>query len=285
MPLDPGRHIARDSPVIVSAESRSCAPLAWRALGTLVVLPAALLPFARGVAAQPPPSALTVSLGLQQSASRNPGASPYVYSGFGLDGAVRYGRWSERADWDVELRGARATLHSRISDGARPREVVTAAMLGARYLRRFRASERVEWRAGVESIGRARVALRDRLGGLRPQLRILRGEGRRLACRARAISRRPTQRDRATRSPGSSGRCSASCVTRMWICSCRQHASITVSTQRLPGHTSASRPSCRATSRRAEQPPAALCAMEQSPRRGLRAHRVVRRGRWGRRDR
>jgi hypothetical protein len=103
------------------------------------------------VAAQQPATSLSAALGVEQSASRNPGASPYIYRGIGLVGTLRLTRRSEHSEWDVELDGSRGTLRSRASQGGLPREVFTGAALGGGWLRRVRSTGPVEWRAGASA--------------------------------------------------------------------------------------------------------------------------------------
>src|SRR5687767_2934738 len=92
------------------------------------------------VAAQQPATPLSAALGVEQSASRNPGASPYIYRGLGAAGALRFSRHSNGNEWNVEIGGSRGTLRSRASQGGLPREVFTGAALGGGWLRRVRST-------------------------------------------------------------------------------------------------------------------------------------------------
>jgi hypothetical protein len=100
--------------------------------------------------AQPPVSWIGLSLGLEQAAQRNPGASPYGYSGFGLGGDLRYVRRRTRSSFDVGIGASHESLHSEISHDGAPSESVFGVTVDAGLTRAIGpAAGRFRWSAGA----------------------------------------------------------------------------------------------------------------------------------------
>ena len=94
-------------------------------------------------------SSLGVTVGAAQTAQRNPGASPYAYSGAGMSGELRYARESGRAGLDVRFGASFATLRSAITSGSKPVEELTSATISAGYVRPLGdTTARLRWQIG-----------------------------------------------------------------------------------------------------------------------------------------
>ena len=94
-------------------------------------------------------SSVGVTFAATHDAQRNPGASPYAYSGGGMSGELRYARWNQSAAIDVRLGASFSTLRSAITAGGRPIEELNSGTISAAYLRPLGDSiARLRWQIG-----------------------------------------------------------------------------------------------------------------------------------------
>jgi hypothetical protein len=95
-------------------------------------------------------SSLGVTFAAEHDAQRNPGASPYAYSGSGMGGELRYTRWNAGTAFDVRLGASSATLRSAITGGGKPIEELTSATISAGYARPVGdTTARLQWQIGA----------------------------------------------------------------------------------------------------------------------------------------
>lgn len=94
-------------------------------------------------------SSLGFAVAAEHNAQRNPGASPYAYSGGGIGGDVRYARWNPRAAFDARLGVSFATMRSSITTNGKPIEELNTATISLGYAKPFGdTSANVQWHVG-----------------------------------------------------------------------------------------------------------------------------------------
>ena len=100
-------------------------------------------------------SSLGVAVTAEHDAQRNPGASPYAYSGGGFGGELRYARSSAASVVDARLGASFATMRSAITTNGKPTEELTAATISLGYLKPAGdSSANVQWWLGARLAAR-----------------------------------------------------------------------------------------------------------------------------------
>jgi hypothetical protein len=94
-------------------------------------------------------SSLGITVAAEHDAQRNPGASPYAYSGGGIGGELRFTRWNADAAFDARLGTSFATMRSAITTNSRPIEELQSATVSLGYARPVGdTSGTVKWQLG-----------------------------------------------------------------------------------------------------------------------------------------